>query len=120
MEITRKQVMVMEAGREMDRLVGGLIMGLDLVEDTLPQLPKHYYPGYDRTVFTDVPKYSTDISAAWEVVENMRTLHKRYITIFDNPHLNYDVRFDGTIEYERLSNLPHAICRAALTAIITE
>lgn len=73
--MTKEEILAMVPGRELDRLVGGLVMSLDIVDDTLPQLPKYYLPEYERTIFRDVPLYSADISAAWEVVEKMRTTH---------------------------------------------
>lgn len=120
MPVRIEDVREMKSGRELDRVIGGVIMGLDIVEDTLPQLPKYYLPEYERTVFRDVPFYSSSISDAWEVVEKMRTEYKKYVTIHDNAHLNYDVRFSGfhSPEFVRLSSLPEAICKAAVLAYL--
>ncbi|PAF31886.1 hypothetical protein [Paenibacillus sp. 7516] len=118
--LTREQVFMMSAGRELDSLVAEKIMGLELVEEMLAAYPRYWLPEYDKTYHRAVPLYSTDISAAWSVVERMRTEYKQFITLIDNAHLNYDVRFSGdkSKEYTRLSNVSHAICRAALLAVL--
>ena len=105
--MNRDEIMNMQPWRDLDEAVAIHVMGKENNKTMWGQ--KVFIP-------------STDISAAWEVVEKMRTTHKQYITIIDNPHLNYDVRFSGnkSSEYERLSSLPHAICRAALLSLIQE
>lgn len=59
----------MNAGRELDALVAEKVMGF-----------RHHpaMPGYDEMWFMsdggsiDLPNYSTDIAAAWQVVEKLR------------------------------------------------
>ena len=59
----------MPAGREMDVLIAENIMGYTLSELSLPAYPK--YKLFDSGYVKEVPHYSTDIAAAWEVVERM-------------------------------------------------
>jgi len=69
--------------------------------------------------WVNIPRYSTDISAAWEVVEKMRQLkhgvviadtcgQAPWVVDFDNGQL------DATVENE---SLPLAICLAALKCV---
>lgn len=111
----------MEAGLKMDKEVDRKIFGIKV-----------------RTVSIDgrVPPYSTDISAAWQVVEHFR---KKQYTVLLNGQEWYDGgSWDCTIydvaniekgcavarnDYDEIKNgwddpsAPLAICRAALEAV---
>ena len=114
----------MEAGREMDALVAEKVMGYEVY--------RHEYSYHDTVnEFTEteyivenirVPSYSTDISAAWQVVEKLNT---------DSPFDKFD-KFSQILAegcdadqddyiadcYNLLSGIsPLAICRAALKAV---
>ena len=107
----------LEAGRELDALVAERVMGLRMVS--------HKTATYDPTPddapigrFADVPRYSTDVAAAWGVVERVLKLG-HYFKIA--PHCFYkppawiiqlDVLGDVLAE-----TFPLAICRAALKAV---
>jgi len=132
----------MKAGRELDRLVAEKVMGLDLDEfayDTFKSWRNewggkgisHSEP-YDQEKYRDrmlsfaVPHYSTDISAAWEVVSAMveKGLGFRLTVEYDR---SCEARFylweDGIpVEFSKeyvtsYEDAPHAICLAALEAI---
>ncbi|OMF54697.1 hypothetical protein BK138_16195 [Paenibacillus rhizosphaerae] len=111
--LSREDILRMKPGRELDAKVALAVMGFK----EITVVGSHYFTD---PIDTSLKSYSSDISAAWEVVEKMRTKHKQYITIIDNPHLSYDVRFseDKSAAFVRLSSLPHAICRAALLAVM--
>jgi hypothetical protein len=102
--------------REIDRLVAEKVMNMDMVEDTLPQLPKYYLPEYEKTIFRDVPLFSSDISAAFEVAEKLREkgIHLDIFTFADF----YEVCL-GTDVYCANPSLPKAICIAALKSVKT-
>lgn len=123
MTLTRENILAMSNWRQLDALVAEKVMGLDMVEDTLPQLPKYYRPEYERTIFTDVPLYSTEISAALEVLEKMRN-NKIYLDIRiwpDEyqvlPHQDENNKLIERWIVQRPS-LPEAICKAALLAVL--
>lgn len=65
-QLTREQVLSMDAGRELDALVAEKVMGLTNLHWMSGQL--HYGAEHEMNL---LPDYSTDISAAWEVVEKM-------------------------------------------------
>jgi hypothetical protein len=106
--MTRDEIMVMEAGREMDAMVNEYII--------------HDSPCvgvfYSEEAYQNLPHYSTDISAAWEVVEKMSN---KEITIYHQlegmtvEQAHWDVEIDGN---EGLAlTAPLAICRAALITV---
>lgn len=68
-----------------------------------------------------VSNCSSNINQAFAVVEGMRKLHNRYVTIIGNSFDAYDVKFrdhyhieSGPSEYYRSSKLAEAICICAL------
>lgn len=111
--MTRDDILNMPAGREMNRLVMEWVTELT-VDD-------NFY----------IPAYSTDIAAAWEVVEKL--MHDGFIwksngnescgnLIYsfsfakdDGGYEEYFQTFDSGITE---NNLPLAICRAALLAVM--
>jgi hypothetical protein len=58
----------MEAGRELDALVAGKVMGLREVWASDREHFHHTVHGSTALFREPVPRYSTDITAAWEVV----------------------------------------------------
>jgi len=140
----------LEAGRELDALVAEKVMGLRYcepglaidvatgAEKTIPptwmrfkEMDGHM-PVYDPC---DLPKYSTEIGAAWEVVEHVRRMHparvwfELYAPRGDLPWTA--VFFTRCLEWEdsmyemgsdRIipssgKEAPLAICRAALKVV---
>ncbi len=84
-EVTKDEILEVAVGRDLDVLVAKEIFGIEVEWDHSPwdinkQLPKQpYCKGESRTVLgvtahvvlNTIPNYSTDISAAWQVVEKM-------------------------------------------------
>lgn len=119
----------MNAGFELDKLIAE-IMGwseLSIVVTTgLPTQLQGVAPGTIASPYTGykpkfvVPEYSTDIKAAWEVLEKMRgygvislirkdsELHNEWEVIFNN---------DDSYGKSEATDAPLAICLAALNAI---
>lgn len=96
----------MEAGRELDAMVVEKVMGVDITS------------GSHR-----VPFYSTDIAAAWEVVEKLKS-SSFYIEFYIEFYINrWQCHFchetNGGVNCRRsyAPTAPLAICRAALKAI---
>lgn len=107
---------VMKPGRELDALVAEKVIG-----------KKHNQPGtmggdLDELYGMAAPHYSTDIAAAWEVVEKMRELGwgSSIMSYLPEPELEAHCRAEFRSkrgEYRALSKeAPAAICLAALKA----
>ena len=139
----------MEAGRELDALIVEKVMGWAWFRHTCIAGGKRYWArslfipdhnvepfdgGYgienvpavgDETVaIMNAPNYSTDIAAAWQVVEKMRERGWHFLLMVSHesgmaiasfylgPHDRSDL--SATEEWQ---NAPRAICRAALKAM---
>ena len=158
--MTHAEIDAMPAGREMDALVAERVMGLvihkagdlDLgweqkggptppewhmrgIEKDVLMVERVPPPGYYR--YIGIPHYSTDIAAAWELVEQLRKLGW-FILFGNNGHnrgdpanpiwwANFyqqdmkkfwagDRNKYGESSHERGGTAPLAICRAALKA----
>lgn len=95
----------MNPGRELDKLIAEKVMGVSAMTN------QHL----------DCPHYSTDIAAAWDVVEKLNSLD--YAIILDNmtnslgtwqAHFKKD-RF--SISITEGDSMPYVICLAALRVI---
>ena len=100
----REQIMAIEAGPEMDRAIEESVYGWKPITSE-----DHYR--------ADFKPYSTDIAAAWEVVERMRTMNKR-LSLLDHGG-EYHANFFTSGEYQLYNNacadtVSLAVCRAAL------
>jgi hypothetical protein len=67
MNLTREQIENMEAGREMDSEIAVLIFGKE-VSRQLSANGKYHQEDVDGSNRIELPHYSTDIAAAWQVV----------------------------------------------------
>lgn len=106
----------MEAGRELDVLVAEKVMGLRVTT----------FSGYDiatscvivdanDTITDRVPHYSTEIAAAWQVVELFGVRHSLSLYQVGRWYCNFLV---GGKRLEACApTAPHAICLAALRAV---
>lgn len=132
---------VKEAGRELDALIAEKVMGLEHREWKPYYAPEGWFPREQRGAVgvdgvpmpegyePDLPCYSTDIAAAWQVVE-------RLLSLGFWPDLISSHRSDGQnwrCEIDRYTppdaetdpfpvsaisaSAPHAICLAALAAV---
>ena len=119
----------MNPGRELDALVAEKVMGWTDVQ-VVNDPPFNTTMG--RTVIHgelyrfNVPNYSTNIEAAWEVVEKvtqfLRYNRKEYFPIihqYDGQwHCGWSWSYMDCAEYESKSDsAPHVICLAALKAM---
>lgn len=128
----------MTAGSEMDALIAEKVMGWMWVYKTGWELAG--YPVFDKLPFDAIEyddsdyaitPYSTDIAAAWQVVEKVFDNFAAWMTVGNNPDfMRYRGKYfstvhGGKLEYDSPScnitcyadTAPLAICRAALKAI---
>lgn len=126
--MTEDEIRNLPAGREMDALVAQQLFGWMFIASNFvhnleygTMIPPN---GWKRDNFIpdECPHYSTDIAAAWEVVEKMRGM--ALAMTMGKGDDAYQCRiFDGRIAPEAYRVLvsaetaPLAICRAALLAM---
>jgi hypothetical protein len=114
--MTRDEILNMPAGREMDYLVAEMVMKIR------PRIASTEYIGkevvgrkYDAVInheIIELPFYSTDISAAWEVILEMR--ENGFGCDMDVGSKGWGCRFGVGGEIVTAESMPLAICRAAL------
>jgi len=111
--MNREDILNMPEGRELDALVAEKIFGIT---------KKHW--DFEFTL----RHYSTDISAAWEVVEKMCDGDKNKFMIYrfgfgpKKPKIRWRVSWgqgwENLLSYCDAESAPLAICRAALLAVM--
>ena len=123
----RESIRAMQPGRELDALVEQYVFGNKVrwVQDLITD----QYPVSDQEGYI-VDYYSTDISAAWEVVEKMsKTCFSEVaMTELDDGAWGWMARFilvlnePYTVKGYRATakTAPEAICKAALLAVLEE
>lgn len=133
----------MKAGRELDLIVAMKVMGLE--KD--PENPRYYrYPvrrherdlnwfvlehekddfrGMTGSLWPDlIPKYSTELKDAWEVIQKMKSMGYSYRTETHSEDVeSFDVvscefKKDGKPIFVIAESIPEAICLAALKAVL--
>jgi len=121
--MTRDDILNMPAGREMDAQIAQSVFGMRLTKNH--GLAGGFYWVGNGVQFgimqeQDTPAYSTDISAAWEVVEKMGNVDKLH-----DVELRTSIRgwicniFNSFDSFEvNADTAPLAICRAALLAVM--
>lgn len=109
--MTTEDVDKMEAGRELDLLIIKAVFGLEPQECMVGGHPR------GCTGNITYPPYSTDIAAAWQVVEKTRLFTHCDITQLDDKWAISNWANDSSVEAD---TAPLAICRAALKAISAE
>jgi hypothetical protein len=120
--MTKKEILAMKPGRELDKVVGEIVFGYE-VKIFLFQgfAPDPYYrtpSQYGRT-YEFLPNYSTDISAAWQVVEKLFREGYGLLMIGDVDKFTVILAADMNYKAEA-KTAPEAICKAALLAKLEE
>lgn len=142
--MTREEILNMPAGREMDVLIAEKVMQLDHYEhrwEADGECEKckcvtdfhsgRIYLNYKKIDYRDCTNpdpYSTDISAAWEVVDEIKdkwgmvNLEYSHDKELDPPDADkwsvyFDIDFDDSF-MAFADTAPLAICRAALLAVV--
>lgn len=112
--------MNIKPGRELDALVASKVMDLEIGKTNfliIGTRPKGSNLGYSTN---GIKPYSTDIAAAWEVLEKVFPKEVCVFKSYDSWFVakSSQSRFpDGTIDYIASGDTaPHAICLAALKA----
>ncbi len=117
--MTRDEILNMQAGHELNKLIAEFVFGMKL-EKNHGFAGGYYWVG-NGVLFGDVPAhgmpdYSTDIEAAWTVVEKM--------TDGETPN-DFELRTsirgwrcDFYKGYASAETAPLAICKAALLAVM--
>lgn len=112
---------MLEAGRELDALVAEKVMGWASVhpgDEYDPRTPGSLvYVGItpDQRQLAILPPYTTDIGAAWQVIE---TLAARGVSLDMQYRVftaEWELNVGGALGYGETA--PLAICRAALEAV---
>jgi hypothetical protein len=131
--ILRKSIIVlkggiMNPGRELDALVAEKVMDLSLASlpeardegsgvmvSSLSEGDLYFWDRFERE-WSPVPKYSTDIAVAWEVVVKIREMKPVDFNLFWNGEIAY-AEFKPINDNRKIGDTaPHAICLAALEA----
>ncbi len=117
--MTKEEILAMESGEDLDRLVAVEVMDLFCVYEPpyLGWANREYW--YDMDVIpTNVRSYSTDILSAWQVAKMMVAEYGDFV-------IDYDDSYNGggwsaSVDKLRVAALaktaPEAICKAALLA----
>lgn len=122
--MTTAELLAMPAGRELDAIVASRVMGWASADvDTAMLCASGSIAACSEMTTGHVPDYSTDIAAAWLVVERIHE-HGHAITVerwLGNPELG---KWSAAFTLENghdtgqcvAESAPLAICRAALVA----
>lgn len=123
----------MQAGREMDKAISQYVFGN--TKFVCRECEDDYHVVNEQNgliAYIPVPEFSTDITAAWEVVEKMQLLGFRYAigktSIANGERITHKAMFQKNFpepfrkNYKRYKTsraltAPLAICRAALKAL---
>jgi hypothetical protein len=127
----------MNPGRELDKLIATKVMGLKLESlscDPNVTMVRDDVGDTTRFVYLDIPKYSTDIVAAWGVVEKVKSMRPdpKEFGLEPGHHQDFLIEFTGSVwrvgwvPMNLEGNMtiqgfaetaPAAICEAALAAL---
>lgn len=119
----REQVLALPAGPALDELIAERVMGWTRRDGPVFSHESRWQaPGVKGWDW--LPEYSTDIAAAWQVVEKLRAgcIHMR-LTLSNHEDGRYTCTFDkpmNEIYHAAADAAPLAVCRAALLATLTE
>jgi len=113
--MTREEILKLEAGPQLDRIIAERVMGweYDLLRDA-------WFKDGEGEIWAENWHPSTDIKAAWKVVENRRQWGWTWKMTGITGHWHvalYDEDFNFLAE-ARAAEVTVAICRAALLAVM--
>jgi hypothetical protein len=116
----------MKPGRELDALVAEKVMGFKVIEtDECNGEDNLWLQGYEDQ---ELPSYSTDVAAAWEVVEKLKLFQVKqtdsdgytdYVQLWQDSEGIWTIGDweDQLLILSEGESAPHAICLAALKAV---
>ncbi len=108
----------MQAGREMDVLIAEKVMGWKRFDHVIQS--GWFPPGLEPMANIyghEIPRYSTDIAAAWEVVEKTRLLDTYTLGEHDGKWAVLSLTYSDLEPFALADTAPLAICLAALKAV---
>ncbi|MEK8215527.1 BC1872 family protein [Paenibacillus sp. FSL L8-0463] len=129
MTLTREEIQGMKPGREMDALIAEKVLGWTDIKRVNPAVihsfsadGNHANFGFSPVLYKHVPfpLYSTDISAAWEVVTHLKSKYWYFMLSDENEGWEASFYWDPhRPAFEAVSaTAPEAICKAALLAVL--
>jgi hypothetical protein len=118
--ITREDILKMEAGREMDTLIAEKVMNGGRVARA--NHPEDDYWSFGGKNAIELPLFSTDISAAWEIINqtNKWDFMVGYDSDYPTPMYYCDLITDTDNFLSHAETAPLAICRSAMFAAVEE
>jgi hypothetical protein len=105
---------ILNAGRELDALIAQKVMGQNYFINSFG------FPEQGPLVSKEPPHYSTDIAAAWEIVQEMEKKHTepgKWVGLSITAEDRGCWRATFWRKWSFGSSAPHAICLAALEAV---
>ncbi|WP_199614694.1 BC1872 family protein [Paenibacillus alkalitolerans] len=118
--MNREEILAMKPGRELNTLIAEKVMGWKIQSyDDLPDVTPEPDWVSENVVFCSMSEWepSTDISAAWEVLEKSRKSGEVSMWTDKNGKWACEI---GYWIYDDCDNVPEAICKAALLAVMEE
>ncbi|QUL57546.1 hypothetical protein KDC22_14345 [Paenibacillus tritici] len=137
MTLTREEILAMEPGPELDKLIAEHVMGWSIYRFDKDVPERCYYMLVDKSfdpvvdggywnagerkteeeAWNDNRPFSTDISAAWEVLNKVIEMGMEINVGF---YQKWDCALDyrGTQWNEQADTAPEAICKTALLAVL--
>jgi len=117
--MTRDEILNMPAGRAMDSIIESAIFNNMCVAYSGTVLYENWFYDKAGNGFQAPPKYySTNISAAWEVVEKYKDKFESMYYEFGKWVVLWAFNSDDGAESIKAETVPLAICRAALLAVM--
>lgn len=114
----------MAAGRELDALVAARVMKWTDIGPAAPEMQEHGEDLWGRphggaTAQANVPPYSTDIAAAWQVLTELEGIYDFAWSLSnDEPGYTFRAYTDSLGQFvDKAETVPLAICRCALKAM---
>lgn len=118
--LRREQVLTMESGSQLDQKIGELLMKIEPKYDEILGLDG-WIIGKD-VWSSQIPRYSLDMSAAWEMEESLIALNSPYLTMRYVENLYEIVNQTTSSTTSSYLNIAHASplqrCKAALLAVL--
>lgn len=113
--MTREEILALPTGKKLDALVAEKVMGWEAKPGRA-----YYWTGKDRVVRSVFYQFSTDISAAWELLCKFKT---HQVTFHENgfyqqSDMKYRVIIAKNQHVAYANTAPEAICKAALLAVM--
>lgn len=129
MTLTREEILAMEPGQDLDRLISIHVMGFEIRKEYLADQSYHEYYyregyKYENVNYPNEWQPSRFIDAAWEVVESImnRNLDVRIYCVSMKINKLFDcVIYEGDnskVVVVMQSTAPESICKAALLSVL--